>query len=111
MRKDFMPPHLADLIEEELKSRGWTEERAAARMRRGEYGHKLLALHLFLAVRDRSVVLNEQGDDFAEAFGVHRAFFDAIHEGWVTWAKANDEAYQEYRSTREAELRAKESSD
>jgi len=103
---EFMPPHLADLIEAELKARGWETSDAASLMGEvaDEYEQKLLALEMFLSVRDRCVVLHEQGNDFAVAFGVHRAFFDAIHSRWVEWANAHEAEYLAYKERREREL-------
>ena len=100
---EFMPPHLADLLEEELKERGWSEEDAALEMGM-DYGHKLMAFEMFLATRDRHVVLRAQGDDFARAFGVQREFFDAVHARWVDWANAHETEYLAYKERREREL-------
>lgn len=107
MSDSLRPPHLADVIMDELEARGWYEEDAAARMD-GDYWINLLALEMFLSVRRRDVVLAKQGEDFAKAFGVQRVFFDVLHERWVSWAYEQDAAYQEFRQVREAELRAKE---
>ncbi len=86
---NFEPVHLADVIEEEMAARRWDLDDVAGRMS-GDCGINRLALEFFLSVRDKDVLLGEQAEQFAEAFGVGPMFFTAIHENWCQEMRRRD---------------------
>ena len=82
---NLLKPHLADIIEEELEARNWTVADLASRMggaTKEERGIDCLAVQMFIAVRDKGVLLGDLGAKMAGAFGVSAAMFERMHEGW-----------------------------
>lgn len=79
--------HVAELIEQELKERGWTVNDFVFRMKRYEsqrdWALHQLAVELFLAVRERDVPLTrEMAEQFGLALDVSPEFFLNMHEAW-----------------------------
>lgn len=70
--------HPAEIIEEELKKRGWTTTDLARRMP-GDPAMTVLALDMYLAVREPGCVLGDYAGAVGEAFGVSR---EMIQRTW-----------------------------
>lgn len=79
---EAFPP--GEFIEDEMKARGWDEEKVASRMGGARaYGMNLLCLQMILAVRDTSLILDEEtAGGLGRAFGVSPQYFLNIDAMW-----------------------------
>jgi len=79
--------HLADIIEEEMKERGWSITDLVMHMgphfTEKDWGITQLSWEMFFAVRDPDIALGEvMAEQLEAAFDVDRAFFVNLHEAW-----------------------------
>lgn len=75
----------ADVIEEEMRARGWTVEDVARRMGpASDYGINHLCVDMFLACRrERNIVMDDElAGKLGRAFGVSPQFFVRLHNDW-----------------------------
>jgi plasmid maintenance system antidote protein VapI len=79
--------HLAEIIEEEMRERGWTITDLVMNMGpfadEREWGICQLSWEMFLEVREPCVVLGDvMAQQLADAFDVDPQFFTNLHEVW-----------------------------
>ena len=82
-----MAMHLAELIEDELKERGWDLDRmtteAGPYESAQEWGISRVAWDLFMEVRSPNMLLGERGArELGKAFDIDPQFFTNFHETW-----------------------------
>ena len=82
------PVHLAEIIEDEMKERGWSMDDLVMNMgpfyTEEGWGIAKLSWEFFFAGREmRDVVLGDvMAEQLSAAFGVSPQFFTAFHENW-----------------------------
>lgn len=90
------PFHVAEYIEDEMRARGWSRDELATRMvppksldplDHDVWGVTRLALDLLLDVRDPGVILGEQAEQLARAFGTSVEVWSNLHEAWKAHPK------------------------
>ena len=79
--------HLADVILEEMKERGWSITKLVMNMgphfTAEDWDVCQLSWEMFFAVRDPYVLLgNVMAEQLADAFGMSPKFFINFHEAW-----------------------------
>lgn len=82
--------HLAEFIEEELKTRGLTLRDMVMRMgpfsSEGDWAVCQLSWEMFMVVRDVNCLLGEEmANQLAKVFGCSPQFFTNMHESWRAW--------------------------
>ena len=74
--------HPGEFIQDEMDERGWTTSDVAARMP-GDPEVNLLALDIYLSVRDRGVLLDRKmAEGLGVAFGVSAQLFINLDDAW-----------------------------
>jgi len=83
---DIANIHVAEIIEAEMRERGWDRVEVARRMQPDaddrEWGINLCALEFFLEVRCPNVIVGRMDVQFATAFGLEAKFINGLHEQW-----------------------------
>jgi plasmid maintenance system antidote protein VapI len=78
--------HVAEFIEEEMAARGWSLRDLVFNMRRYKSEHdwavNMLAVEMFMSVREPSVIIGDMAEEFATAFGASADLFTNLHESW-----------------------------
>lgn len=79
--------HLAEVIQDEMRERGWDLDRLVMEMgphySAEEWGICKLSWELFLEVQEPNILLGEvMAQQLADAFGVSPEFFINLHEEW-----------------------------
>lgn len=91
-RKPWEPVHLAEIIEDEMRERGWNMNDLVMNMgphfTELDWGVCQLSWEMFLTIRTPDVILGDcMAQQLADAFDVSPKLFTNLHEGWRFWSK------------------------
>lgn len=78
--------HPAEVVEDEMRARGWSRDELARRMCRivtpYDFGVMRLALDLYLEIRTPDAILGDMAEDFARAFGIDADVWVRLDHAW-----------------------------
>ena len=87
---------LAEMLADEMSSRGWTTSDVARRMIKPgqDYVREKLAFDVLMVVsptKDTLRIDDDTFDSLSRAFGISAGFFKKIHAGWMEWPERRSE--------------------
>ena len=95
--KSLEPVHLSEIIEDEMRARGWSLDDLVMNMgphfSEEEWGITKLSWEFFFSCREmRDVVLGDvMAQQLSTAFDVSPIFFTTLHDSWRKWQPASPE--------------------